>query len=121
MEKIEIFAGAAEEDGAQITMILDAERTVVSIFKFSTAVEQEDTSEAQLQTRQSLDHTISVFCQSLSTDDYDEQEALQDSAVEPTFDALYSLSAELTASSSNSPDRDGKIRTLHNLLFPKPS
>lgn len=114
LEVIEMITGNEEQDGAQVTVNFNGKRLAISLFR-STSTDD------QAEARQTIDRTIGLISQSLSTEDFEEQQALEDEALQPILDAAKLLFAESTTSPTDRPDTSNTTVTLTSILFPQTS
>ncbi|KUI56634.1 hypothetical protein VP1G_04007 [Cytospora mali] len=108
MDLVEIFGDHGEYEGAQVTFRLwsTGEHIVVSLFK----------SERQKPPMNSASRS------SLTTDNYDEQQALEHEALDPIYQAADANISESEAATENSPTEsqsNHKRSSLHDVLYPK--
>jgi hypothetical protein len=124
LEVIEMIAGNDEQDGAQVTVVFNGRRLAISLFgSTSTDAHQAEASGAHVEAWQTIDRTIDLISQCLSTEDFDEQQALEDEALQPVLDAAKLLCAETTTTSpTDRPASTSKPTvTLSSILFPETS
>lgn len=115
MEVVHIFGDHEDFESAQVTFRLcsTGEHIVISLFKS----EQVD-SEAP-EAVPEVDRLIRLLGQYLAADDYEEQQALEDEALDPIYDAAETIisSAETAAQDTSSHQHT----SLHSVLYPKSS
>ncbi|KAK2596308.1 hypothetical protein N8I77_013204 [Diaporthe amygdali] len=121
LEVVEMIAGNDEQDGAQVTVVLNGKRLAVSLFASTSTHDHTEASEAHVEARETIDRTIGLISQSLSTEDFDEQQALEDEALQPILDAAKLLCAETTTSPTDRPATSISTVTLDRILFPETS
>ncbi|KUI74352.1 Protein kinase 3 [Cytospora mali] len=122
MDLVEIFGDHDEYEGAQVTFRLwtTGEHIVVSLFKSDT-IETPDKLPGRLP---SVNQIIRLLGQSLTTDNYDEQKALEDEAVDPIYQAADAIISESEATVENSTTEfqsNYKSSSLHDILYPNTS
>lgn len=118
MEVAEIFGDRDDHEGAQVTFRLGSsgERIVVSLFK-SSSTKMSDELPGSLPL---IDQLIRLLGQSVMADDYDEQQDLEDKALDPIYQAAKTiiLKAKDKYKTSN---QSNHRSTLHTILYPKTS
>ncbi|KAJ4418793.1 hypothetical protein N0V82_005358 [Gnomoniopsis sp. IMI 355080] len=118
MEVVEILGDLDDHEGAQVTFRLEnsGERIVISLFR-SIQTEAPDELIGSLPL---VDQIIRLLGRSLMTDNYDEQQELEDKALDPIYQAAETiiLKAQDTANISA---HSNHTSTLHNILYPKTS
>lgn len=111
-----------EQDGAQVTIRFNGRRLAISLFRSTSTNDQDEASKAHFEARKTIDRTIGLISQCLSTEDFDEQQALEDEALQPILDAAKLLDAEPTTPPTDLPaTSEPKVVTLSSILFPKTS
>lgn len=117
MEVVEIFGDHDEYEGAQLTFRLQStgELIIVSLFK-SESTETFDNSP-------SVNQLIRLLGQSLVTDDYEEQQDLEDKVLDPIYEAADAIisKAEAEAAAKASAAEQQPEMSLFNILYPKAS
>lgn len=123
MDVVEIFGErpGGEYKGAQVTFQLEStgQLIIVSLFKSeSTKVSDQVPESLPL-----VDHLIRLITQSLATDDYEQQLALEVEAFDPIYQAADAIisKAEDDAKTSATEQQPGQKMSLYNVLYPKAS
>lgn len=116
MDVVHISGDHDEFESAQITFQLHStgDHVVVSLFRSDSTEEAiiDGTSALPL-----VDRLIRLIGQSMITDDYDEQQRLQDEALDPIYEAAETIiSSSETAAQQFGPNQH---RSLHSVLYPK--
>lgn len=118
MDVVNISGDHDEFESAQITFQLHStgDHVVVCLFKSDL------TKEATVDGSGALpltDHLIRLIGKSLITDDYDEQQRLEDEALDPIYEAAETIiSSSEAAAQKLGPNQH---RSLHSVLYPKSS
>lgn len=118
MDVVHIFGDQEDFESAQVTFRLHStgEHIVVSLFK-SNKSEQVDSEVPKAVPE--VDRLIRLLGQYLAADDYEEQQALEDKALDPIYDAAVTIiSSAETAAQDVSPNQH---TSLHSILYPKSS
>lgn len=118
MDVVHITGDHDEFESAEVTFQLHStgDHVVISLFKSEPA--NEDTID-RTGARPLIDHLIRLIGQSLITDDYDEQQRLEDEALDPIYEAAKTIIASSEAAAQKLPSN--QQRSLHSVLYPKSS
>ncbi|KAJ4395803.1 hypothetical protein N0V93_000017 [Gnomoniopsis smithogilvyi] len=118
MEVVEILGDREDHEGAQVTfrLVHSGERMVVSLFKScSTGPSHEEAGKLPL-----VDQLLGLLSQSLMTDNDDEQQDLEDKALDPIYEAAELIISQAESTRSTS-DGSTDLSTLHTNLYPRTS
>lgn len=116
MDVVDISGDHDEFESAQVTFRLNStgDHVVVSLFKSDPTKEAANDRSGALPL---IDNIIRTLGQCLITDDFDEQQRLQDEALDPIYEA-----AETIISSAESAAQElgpNQHKSLHSILYPK--